>query len=87
MEKGCGLQGGLCYKINLIWSYSIRVSLLDNELFSQPLCVYIYIYIYIYTHMYLCVCVCVCMCQYQCGLKAERIVHLVLYPVDTVSIF
>ena len=35
MEEVCGQEGGLCWKINLIWLHSIRLSWSDNELFSR----------------------------------------------------
>ena len=37
MEEVYGSLGVLCGKLNLIWSYSMRVSWLAYELFSQPL--------------------------------------------------
>ena len=37
MEEVCGAQRGLCWKINLIWSYSMKVSWSGYELFSKPL--------------------------------------------------
>ena len=39
---------GLCWKINIIWSLSIRIYWLAYELFSPPVWVLGYIYIYIY---------------------------------------
>ena len=44
-----GWEGGLCWKINLIWSHFIRISLPAYELFSQPLYI-IYIYIWQIRH-------------------------------------
>ena len=35
-EEMCGSQWALCWKINLIWSHSIRASLSAYELFSSP---------------------------------------------------
>ena len=37
MKEVCGLQSGLYWKINHIWSHSMRVSWLAYELFRQPL--------------------------------------------------
>ena len=34
MKVACGSQGGLCWKINLIWSYSMRGSWSAYELFN-----------------------------------------------------
>ena len=39
---------GLCWKINIIWSHTMRVFWSAYELFSKHSCIYIYIYIYIY---------------------------------------
>ena len=36
MEEVCELQGGQFWKINFIWSYSMRVSQSANELFCRP---------------------------------------------------
>ena len=37
MEQVCRLQRELCWKINLIWSHSMRQSCSAYELFTQPL--------------------------------------------------
>ena len=48
----------LCWSINLIWSYSMKVFWSAYYLCSRPINLYIYIYIYIY--------VCVCARVYRC---------------------
>ena len=50
MDEVYGPSEGVCSKINLIWSHSMRVSWSAYELFS--LSSYIYIYIYKYTLVY-----------------------------------
>ena len=42
MGEMCGLQEGLCWKIKLIWSHSIKVSWLAYKFFSRPLYVCMY---------------------------------------------
>ena len=37
IEEVCGPQKELCWKINVIWSHSMRVSQSAHELFSQSL--------------------------------------------------
>ena len=41
MEEVYGPHKGICLKINLIWSHSIRVSLSVYKLFSWPLHIYV----------------------------------------------
>ena len=48
IEVMCEWLNALCWKINLTWLHSMRISWSAYKIFSQPSCVCIYIYIYIY---------------------------------------
>ena len=50
IEEVCGAQGRLCWKINLIWSHSMRVSWSVYELFGQ----HSYKWSFTLTQLYIC---------------------------------
>ena len=76
-----GQRRRLCWKINQVWSHSMKVSSSAYELFSQPSYIYIYIYREREREMCVCVCVCVCVCyQVGCRWKIRRCMWCNVYP-------
>lgn len=58
MEDVCGPQGGICWKLNLFWPYSMNVSWSAYNFFTRSMFVYVCVYVSV------CVCANVCLCMY-----------------------